>query len=142
MNIKNSGFTLVELMIVVAVLAVIMAIALPAYNDYIETAEEGRLISNIESMQVFQEDFFLRNGVYAVGLADIAAIEAAIGWDPQQNDGVTYSIAGGDGTTYSVTAVGPTGISICRAPIRPTTACLTGVFKASAKASILRAVPE
>lgn len=110
----QKGFTLVELMVAVGILAIIAAFALPAYVSYTETAGDGQLISNISTMRPFQEDFFLRNGNYAVNLADIDAIDNAIGWRPRDNDGVTYSIANGDGTTYSVTAVSPSGVTICR----------------------------
>jgi len=113
MNNRQSGFSLIELMIAIGIIAVLASIALPAYNSYITTAEQGQLISNMKTMEVFQEDFFLRNGEYAVNLANIAAIEAAIGWEPQTDDGITYSIADGDGTSYEVTAVSPSGMTIC-----------------------------
>ena len=114
MNNKQSGFSLIELMITVGIIAVLAAFALPAYNSYITTAEQGQLISNMETMAVFQEDFLLRNGSYAVNLANNAAIEAAIGWDPRADDGITYAIAAGDGSTYSVTATNASGMTICR----------------------------
>ena len=114
MNKKQSGFSLIELMIAVGIVAILAAFALPAYNSYITTAERGQLVSNMETMAVFQEDFFLRNGSYAVNLADVAAIEAAIGWEPRADDDITYSIAAGDGTTYSVTATNASGMSLCR----------------------------
>lgn len=110
---RNGGFTLIELMMVIAIIAILGAIALPLYNNYIDTGEEGVLVNNISSIEIFQEDFRLRNGVYAVDLADVAAITAAIGWEPQRDDGFTYSIADGDGTTYQVTGTNATGTSIC-----------------------------
>ena len=89
----QAGFTLIELMITITILAVLLAIGVPAYQNYIATATEGTLVKNINTMEMFQEDFFLRNGNYSVGLANIAAIDAAIGWEPRTDDGVTYSVA-------------------------------------------------
>ena len=102
-----------ELMIAIAIIAIIGAFAMPAYNGYIETSQQGVLISTMSTIEVFQEDFRLRNGVYAVNLADKAAIEAAIGWQPQGSDAFTYSIATGDGSTYSLTGNDGDGHTAC-----------------------------
>jgi len=110
---RQAGFSLLELMIVLAIIAIVAGIGLPAYNSYIDTAEQGQLVSNMRTMQVFQEDYFLRNGEYAVNLGNLAAIEAAIGWRPQVEDGITYAIADGDGASYRVTATSPTGLTVC-----------------------------
>ena len=60
-----------------------------------------------------QEDFRLRTGNYLTAAADIAAIEAAIGWTPRNNNGTTYSIAAGPGDTYQVTATDTSGVTVC-----------------------------
>ncbi len=112
--IQVSGFTLLELMIVVAVLAIISAIALPAYTGYVQSSREAVLINNISTIEVFQEDFRLRTGAYLTVAADAAAIEAAIDWENEGDEpGTTYAIAAGPGGSYQVTATGPDGTSVC-----------------------------
>ena len=109
----QAGITLIELLVAVVILGVLFAFALPAYQSSMDTTEEGVVRGNMESMELFQEDFFLRTGAYANNLADLAAITAAIGWEPRADDGITYSIANSDGTFYQVTAVHPDGLTVC-----------------------------
>ncbi|MEQ9004634.1 MAG: prepilin-type N-terminal cleavage/methylation domain-containing protein [Pseudomonadales bacterium] len=109
---RSEGFTLVELMIVVAVLAVISAIAIPLYSGYIQTSREGVLVNNISTIEIFQEDFRLRNGNYFAPAADAAAIEARIGWTPRDDGNIDYSIAAA-GNSYRVTATDATGVTVC-----------------------------
>ena len=109
----QQGLTIIELLVAMTILGILAAIAVPTYRGYIETSQEGVLRSNMMSIEMFQEDFFLRNGAYANDLADIAAIENAIGWNPRTEDGITYSIAASDGTFYRVTGVHPDGLTVC-----------------------------
>lgn len=112
---KDSGFTLIELMVAVGVLAVLSAIALPVYNGYVATSREGALVNNIATIEVFEEDYRLRNGVYMDGVFNVTpnANLALLGWQPQQNDGTVYTIALVGGS-YTVTAVDRVGTTVCR----------------------------
>ncbi len=107
------GFSLIELMVAIAIIAVISAIALPLYNNYIITSREAVLVNNIRTIEVFQEDFRLRTGAYLTVAANEAAITAAIDWQPEgDTPGTTYSIAAGPAGSYDVTATAD-GFSVC-----------------------------
>ena len=110
---RNSGFSLVELMIAVAIIAVLSAIALPLYNNYIGTSREGVLVTNISTIEVFQEDRRLRTGAYLTVAADIDEIEDELGWRPQEEAGIEYSISAAPAGGYDVTAEDETGVTVC-----------------------------
>ena len=112
---NQAGWTLVELMVVVGMMAVLAAVALPVYNGYVATSREGALVNNIATIEVFEEDFRLRNGVYQAGVYNAApdANLLLLGWQPQQNDGTVYSIVL-NGGSYEVTATDRLGTTVCR----------------------------
>ncbi len=68
-----SGFTLIELMITVAILAILMTIAVPAYQDY--TTKSKRADAKVTLMQEAQalERFFSTNSTYVSGAATVTS---------------------------------------------------------------------
>jgi len=108
----SAGFTLLELMIAVGIIAVLAGVGIPQYRDYITTSREAKLMNNIATIEVFQEDHRLRTGAYETAAGNVVAITAAIGWEPQTADGITYAL-GASGTGYSVTATDTQGLSVC-----------------------------
>ncbi len=117
MNRKSiQGFSLIELMIAVAIIAIVAGIALPAYQGYISTSREGALVSSITTMNVFQEDYRLRTGAYVAGSYTNGVPDAALAvldWDPNDDD-VDFVVTTNGGTSYDVTATDSSGMSICR----------------------------
>ena len=70
--LRNSkGFTLIELMIVVVIIGILAAIAIPNFISMQDRAREGSVKANMHTAQLAMEDFAVQNdGVYATAEAD------------------------------------------------------------------------
>jgi type IV pilus assembly protein PilE len=110
---RHRGFTLIELMIAFAIIAIAASIAIPIYSNYIETSREGVLAYNISTIEVFQEDRRLRLGSYLLEASDRAEIEREIGWRPEGDEAILYEISEGPDGSYQVSATDATGYSLC-----------------------------
>lgn len=61
---RQSGFTLIEAMITVAVLAILAAIALPAYTEYVRRGKITEATSSLSELRLRAEKFFADNRTY------------------------------------------------------------------------------
>ena len=69
----HKGFSLIELMIVVVIIGVLAAIAIPNYISMQNRAKEGSVKANAHSVQLAVEDYAVRNDGTYPDLADIDA---------------------------------------------------------------------
>ncbi|EPE0638754.1 pilin [Vibrio cholerae] len=66
-NKQQKGFTLIELMIVVAVIGVLAAIAVPQYQNYVAKSELGAGLASITSVRTNVENYVVTNGAFPDG---------------------------------------------------------------------------
>ena len=75
---NTKGFTLIELMIVVLIIGILAAIAIPNFVSMQDRAKEGSVKSNMHTLQLAVEDFAVTNdGVYPL-LADAGTVEGLL----------------------------------------------------------------
>ncbi len=60
------GFTLVELLIVVAIISILAAIALPQYMKYVKKSRTAEAVSNLGSIGMYEETYFSENDSYVM----------------------------------------------------------------------------
>ena len=106
----SKGFTLVELLIAIAILSVIAGIAIPAYNGYIREARITSARINIEPLRLALADFWLDNGAFVEGAWDPSGTQTlksgALGWRPDgDKDKYDYSVSfvGGSNQVVNIT---------------------------------------
>lgn len=129
MQRTTKGFTLIEVMIVVAIVAILAGVAVPAYTNYITRSKISEAVATLSEMRVKMEQYFLDNRRYdgACAAGTVAPLPTGKYFD--------YACPVGDltATTYRITATAKSGhgmdglrYSVDQSNIRVTEAVPTG----------------
>ena len=134
MNIVNTqpasrqiGFTLIEVMIVVAIVGILSAIALPSYRDYVTRGRIPEATSALAASQVKMEQWFQDSRKYRNAAGQCGGVPAS--YDSGKN--FTISCEASSDTAYVLTATGKASMNgftytVNQAGVKATTAVPSG----------------
>lgn len=103
---RGRGFTLIEMMVVVAIMAILLAIAIPAYQKYVLRANRAEGVSLLNEAAAREERYYASNNVYAVDDSGIASLGVR---NAGTSDNALYQLSlaegGDDDGGYLLTAI-------------------------------------
>jgi type IV pilus assembly protein PilE len=126
MKQAQQGFTLIELMIAVVVVAILGAVALPSYRSYVQKAERGAAKSVMLNLAQTEERYFTNNGAYLAFAALPTAAPA--GWQNysgSSTSSVKYNIAVAAGSIANTGALISDAYTITATPVATDALCGT-----------------
>ncbi len=101
---RLAGFSLVEMMIVLAIVSIIAAFAIPEYRDYVRRAQRADATIGLLQVAGMQEKFYLQNNTYT---ADLSA--AGLDYPGTQQGYYDITVTAADATGFALQAVPAAG---------------------------------
>jgi len=95
---RAQGFTLVEILVVIAVIGILAAIAIPQFMTYKREAIDAEMKSDLRNASVAIESYYAKQSVLPASLAETS------GYGFHPSDGVTVSLTVVSSTAYTLNA--------------------------------------
>ncbi|HFC3270030.1 TPA: pilin, partial [Neisseria gonorrhoeae] len=107
MNTLQKGFTLIELMIVIAIVGILAAVALPAYQDYTARAQVSEAILLAEGQKSAVTEYYLNNGEWpkdntSAGVASASEIKGKYVKEVEVENGVVTATMASTGVNKEI----------------------------------------
>jgi len=95
MSTRRDGFTLIELLIVVVIIGILAAIAIPKFSSTREKAFLASMKSDLRNLATLQDIYHNGSYTYSADFSDIGFIES---------EGITVTVSEADGTGWAATS--------------------------------------
>lgn len=89
----KKGFTIIELMIVVAIIAFLSMVAVPTFSKFLAKAKRAEAYMNLSSIYAAEKAYWAEHGTYS----DVLSGDGGIGWQPEGNINYSYGFSGAQG---------------------------------------------
>jgi len=78
LNRSNKGFTLVEIMIVVVIIGLLAAMAIPAFQKVRQSSQDKAVMNNMRQLGAAADQYFLENGTSTAAITSLVGSSAYI----------------------------------------------------------------
>lgn len=103
MRSTSRGFTLIELMIVVVIIAILAAIGYPSYTSHVRKGKRAEAKTRLMQVAQLEERFFTENNAYTTNIAGLLGVTGTVYSSDTNNSGAGYQItaAAASGSTIA-----------------------------------------
>lgn len=110
------GFTLIELMIAVAIVGILVAVALPSYQSSVQRGNRAAGKAGLIEAQQFMERFYVANDSYSTTkAADAVSLPARLATAPVEEPRYDITISASTANTFTLTATPRRADDLCGA---------------------------